>query len=299
MEYVRGMTARILRASIALLTLLAEIRYTLSRLTAAAVLPAFLTKLQAARDVWTAVQNKEIAFQEQLSDAQAQVDIADDGLDDFAVRFSQAVLALTGQKRDAELYTHYFKKPLHELIRPVLSGQLKAMEQWITSLKGDKTPPSLAAMLPELVTLVAAGKKASETRDEIRTQIKQFREVGERRQLLDQVNALRKELHGALSKHALETPGLPADYANQFFKPSDSGEDEPEETIESLGVEIKHLEAALKEKQDRLATLQKEADDAAEKQKKKAEKDAKIAALNKEIEDKQKQMKALEDETDE
>ena len=63
------MTARLLRAGIALLTLLMEIRYTISRLTAAQVLSASLAKFQALRDGWNVIQAKEIALHEQLSDA--------------------------------------------------------------------------------------------------------------------------------------------------------------------------------------------------------------------------------------
>lgn len=294
------MTARLLRTTIALLTLLGELRYTISRLTAAALLPSFLAKFQALRGQWTEIQSKEIAFYEQLSDALAQVDIADDKLDDFAIRFSNAVLALTGQKRDVKLYVHFFKKPLNEFLRPTLSGQLTAMDAWIKSLEEKSTPPSLAAMLPELIDLVAAGKQASQLRDEVKLKIKQFREVGERRQLIDQVNALRKELHGALSKHALETPGLPTDFAKQFFKPSDTGgEDEPEETVESLGAEVTRLEAVLLEKKARLVALQKAAEDAASRAQARAVKLTEIEALNKEIEEKQKAAQALLDGLDE
>lgn len=290
------MTARLLRPTLALLTLLGEIRYTISRLTAAALLPSHLAKHQALRDQWTQIQAKEIGFYEQLSDALAQVDIADDKLDEFAIRFSNAVLALTGQKRDAKLYVHFFKKPLNEFLRPTLSGQLAAMDGWIKSLEEPSTPPSLAAMLPELVALVAAGKTAAGTRDEIKLKIKQFREVGERRQLIDQINAARKELHGALTKHAVETAGLPNDYANRFFKPGEAGgDDAQEETVESLGPEVAKLEAVLFEKKARLVALQKAAEEAAARDQERAAKLAQIEALNKEIEEKQKAAKALLD----
>ena len=147
------MNARLLRPTIALLTLLGEIRYTISRLTAANILAAFLDKLIAARAQWTIIQAKEIAYYEELSDLLAQIDIADDRLDDFAMRFSNAILALTGQKRDAKLYLHFFKKPLHELIRPTLGGQLATMANWITSLGEPGMPPSLVAMLPDPLRL--------------------------------------------------------------------------------------------------------------------------------------------------
>jgi len=260
------------------------------------VLPEFLAKFQALRDGWTTIQNKEIALYEQLSDALAQVDNADDKLDDFARRFRQAVLIVTGQSQKAALYLHFFKKPLHELIRPTLSGQLVTMEGWIKSLEEPTTHASLSAMLPELVALVTAAKAAEALRDDTKLKIKQFREVGERRLFIDQVNAARKELHGSLSNLALKSPNLASDFAQGFFKPAEAGEEEAEETIESVSIEIKRLEMALEEKRARLVELQKAADDAAEKAQKKAETQAKLDAINKEIEDKQKAAKALEDE---
>lgn len=283
-----------LRASLALLTLLVEIRYTLSRLTAAKVLPASLTTFQTLRDSWNAVLAKDIALHEQLSDALAQVDAADDALDDFAARFQQAVLAITKQDREAPLYQHFFKKSLSELIRPVLSGQLVTMEGWVKSLEEPTTAPTLAAMLPELLTLVADGKSAAAQRDETKLKIKQFREVGERRQLLDQVNAERKALYGALSKLALAN-GWPTDYPKGFFKPGETPEDESEETIDSLDAEIKQMEAALLAKKERRAELVKEAEDAAAKAQEKATKEAELAAMKKEIDAKVKAAKELED----
>jgi hypothetical protein len=288
-------TARLLRATIALLTLLAELRYTMSRLSAASVLPAFLAKFQLLRDQWNVIQAKEISFSELISDALAQVDIADDKLDDFARRFSQAVLVLTGQKRDAALYVYFFKKPLAQFLRPTLSGQLAAMESWITSLQEPATHASLVAMLPELIDLVNVGKQASDSRDDLKLKAKQFHEIGERRLFVDQINALRKELYGALAKLALETPGFPSDFADHFFKPADST-DPPEDTVDSVTKEIATLEQQLLDKKARLVVVQKAADDAATEAALKATKQAQLDALNKEIEDKKKLAKELESE---
>ena len=291
-------TARILRPTIALLTLLMEIRYTVSRLIASSLLANFLTRFQALRAEWGMVQQREIALLEQLSDALAAVDIADDHLDDFARRFQQVVLALTGHDKKAGLYTHYFKKSLADLIRPTLSGQLTAMAAWITSLEEPTTPQKLKDMLPELKQLVQAGKDAEKLRNDIKLQIRQFRDIGERKMLIDHINADRKELHSALTSLALSDKTLPSDLAAGYFKVAESGEEEPEETIDSLAIEIKRLEDALLAKRERLVELQNEADKAAQKAARTAEKRAELAALNKGIEEQRQKALELEAEID-
>jgi hypothetical protein len=215
------MNAPPLLTTMALQTLLVEIRYTMSRLEAAAVLPSALADFQAARDTWTLIQAKEIGFHEDLSDADAQVDMADDNLDGFSTRFSQAILAISDQKGDGTLYLRFFKKPLQEILRPTLRRQLLAMDAWITSLQDPSTPKSLAAMLPELTTLVAAGKKAETLRDGIKLQIKQFGEVGERKQFIDHVNVLRDGLCNNVTKLALTDLNVPGDTVDSFFKQSE------------------------------------------------------------------------------
>lgn len=288
------MPARLLKPSLALLTLLIQIRYTLSRLLAHPLTSTFVPAFQALRDQWTAVQALEISLNEQLSNAKAQVDIADAALDDFATRFSNALKALTGQNQGADLYVHFFKKPLNEFKRPILSRQLAAMEAWILSLDGT-AHATLAAMKPELIALVTAGKKAEADLTAIEQKIRTFRDVGERKQLFERTNAERKNTHGALAKLALSTPGLPGSFQDQFFKRSES-DDEPEETIDSVDVEILALEEKLKERRERLAELKKEADDAAKEAEDRAQKEARLAALNKDIEAKKKEADALKDE---
>jgi hypothetical protein len=288
------MPARLLKNTIALLTLLIDLRYTLSRLLAHPLTSSFLPAFQALRTKWTEVHTQEITLHEALSDARAQVDIADTALDDFAARFSNAVLALTGQKRDAPLYVHFFPKPLSEFRKPILAGQLRDMKNWLLSLA--TTPHStLAAMKTELETLVTAGEKATQARDTIVLKIRDFRDVGERAQLITKINAERKDLHGALSKLALSTPGLPSNFQNQFFKLADS-DDEAEETVESLDAEIKELEERLAERNKLLVELKQEAADEAKEAQEKAQKALKLAELNKDIEAKQKEAKALKDE---
>jgi hypothetical protein len=150
-------------------------------------------------------------------------------------------------------------------------------------------------MLPELTALVEDGNRATARRDELALNLRNFRDVGERRQLFDRVNAERKELHGTLSKLGLSTPGLGSTFANQFFKPGES-EDEPEETIEtieSVTGEILALDEKLAQRRERLADLEREAADAEQEAEDRARKEARLAELKQEIEARQKELQVL------
>jgi hypothetical protein len=258
------MSARILKPKTALITLLGELRYTLSRLHANPLTTAHVATFQALRDEWRPVLDKEISLQEALSDAQALIDAEDAALDDFASRVSKTVLTITKDDRGSALYTHFFgNKSLSEFRRPNLGAQLEAMRPWGDSLANSPFP-ALKAMAKEHAQLVAAADKAVSARDKARQQNKQFREVGERRQFVDKLNAARKVTHGALAKLALETPGLPSGFADQFFRSEasrDEGDDEETPpTIAQVTETIDALEAQLTSQKALLAKLQGEAE---------------------------------------
>ena len=156
---------------------------------------------------------------------------------------------------------------------------------------------ALVAMRPELATLVEAGVEAAANRDTLALRYRDFRNVGERARLFSEVNAERKELHGALSKLALSTPGLPSTFANEFFKPGESS-GEPEDTIESVSAEILALEEALAQRRERLTELEQDAADAAQEAEDTARKAARLAELKQEIEARQREAQALADELD-
>jgi hypothetical protein len=205
------------------------------------------------------------------------------------------VQAVTGQKRDDTLYLHFFPRPLNEIRRLVLGAQLKIMQDWMVLLAANPHP-TLVAMLPELTTLVEDGNRATARRDELTLNLRNFRDVGERRQLFDRVNAERKELHGVLTKLGLSTPGLGSTFANQFFKPGESNDesnDEPVETIESVTGEILALDEKLAQRRERLADLAREAADAEQEAEDRARKEARLAELKQEIEARQREAQAL------
>jgi hypothetical protein len=91
------------------------------------------------------------------------------------------------------------------------------MRKWHVSLD-TSTHSALKALAPEIVPLIAAADAALEAKALADQRQKQFREVGERREYFDKVNAARKSLYGELSSLPHKVTGLPSGFADQFFR---------------------------------------------------------------------------------
>jgi hypothetical protein len=285
------MAARILKPRTSLVALLGELRYTLSRFQANPLTAAFVPTFQALRDAWTPVSAQEIGFQEAASDAQALVDEADDGVDDFSSRVSKVILTITKDDREDPLYLHFFgSKSLSAFRKPVLGAQLDTMRNvWLDALT-TSPHPELQTLAPELTKLIAAADEAIGARDDARALNRKFHDIGERRQLFDQVNAERKAAHGAIAKLALTTSGLPSDFADHFFRVDSAA---PEPTIDDVTQNIADLEAELAAEKIKLAALHKAADDAAKALAEKQADEAALDALEKQAAELQKQQADL------
>ena len=147
-------------------------------------------------------------------------------------------------------------KPLGRFRRPVLGGQLLAMADWSETLTKCGVP-ALAALAPQASQLVDAGRAAEALRNAAQKKNRDFRDVGVRKQLIDKVNAARKETHGALAKLPFENPALPQGFAETFFY-SDPPRAE-EETIDEVKTSIEELTAELAERSALLKKLEEEA----------------------------------------
>ncbi len=287
------MPARLLNPRSSILTLILELRYTLSRCQADPRAAFCVSLFQPCRDDCSVVQKQELDFLEALSNAQASVDIADDNIDDFASRLSKAALTITKDDRSHPLYVHFFgKKPISTFLRPKLGVQLDSMRSWGESLTTSQFP-ALQAMAAELGALVVAADKALSARSETQNQIRKFRDVGARRQLFDKVNAARKKAAGDLAKLAIETPGLPSDYGDSFFRSAPGVEEVDEPTIDSVTQDIGDLETKLVAAREQLATLEVAAAAAQKAAAEKASEEAQLAALEKQEAELAKQKAAL------
>jgi hypothetical protein len=259
--------ARILHYRTALLILLTEIRYTLSRLRAHPLGAPHVAAFEDLRAEYMEVQATDLSLLEAQADAQARVDITDESLNELATRFSRALLTLTSGNRNHATYAFYFgDKPLADFKRPILGDQLKEMSRWVAALPN--ADASLQAMGPELTAAVTAAQQAAEAKEQVAGQRRELREIGARRQLVDRLNGVRKEVHGALAKLPHEHTRLPTNFADQFFR-RDPGrpeieEDDSVETVEAAQARIEALRGEMTAAEARLAELLADAEAEAE-----------------------------------
>jgi hypothetical protein len=226
------MSARLLNPRSSLLALLGDIRYTLSRIKADPLAERFLSAFEGLRDEWTVVQAQEIENQEELSDAQALVDLVDLQLGAFANGVSTMVHALVKEDRNHPLYLHFFGENSRSVLsRPRLGIEMLEMRPWLVSME-NSPHPSLQAMAAELGLLVVAAEKAVMALEAVRAKVRVFYDGGARRKLFDRCNEARKTTHEALEKLALAQGGLPSEYADGFFRANASQAMPPEPTFE-------------------------------------------------------------------
>lgn len=87
---------------------------------------------------------------------------------------------------------------------------------------------------------------------------REFRDTGARKQFIDEVNAARKELDGALSKLPFQNPALPQDFADAFFL-SEPPREEAEESLEDVKAAVAELSTQLAERQEQLKQMEQDA----------------------------------------
>jgi hypothetical protein len=297
------MPAPILDFRSASLTLLEELIHTLARLEANSLTASFAPPFEALyKDEWIPIVLQEFSLLVEAYRADALVEEADDDLDELVDELdAYARIKVKGNQKDP-FYLYFFgsKRP-HELKRPTLGGQLETMRSWVAPLHtaGDGEALKLAGKLEGLIAKAdAALTKQASAAEKIKT----FRTIGERKALVDKLNALRKSTDGKLAELPHANPGakLPGNFASRFFKhaPKRGKTAAKELTSEDLKARLSDAEAEIallkqqvaeavaKEEAEALARAQLEADKAAlaEAEKVAAEAAAKVAALKAKVE---------------
>lgn len=278
------MNAAIIEQDTSLATVLEHSTYTLTRLEAFPLTHALAAPFVAFHETWAKTSALELKLHIQTLRAAALVTVTDEDLDAFVDRASNTLLSLTGNDRNAPLYKQYFgdKRP-SDFKRPVLGAQLEAMRTWPTSLKAS-SQPLLQKLGQELEPKIAAADAAKSGLASAQQATRVFRATGERRALIDQFNALRKDTYGKVAglPHTHPDANLPGGLADRFFKRVSASKEEGEAlTSVDLLAQITDAEAGLLALRDQLKEVQDAEEKAAKDREAEAAHDAELEALRK------------------
>lgn len=221
---------------------------------------------------WPGLHAQQLDHWDAQLDAQVDVTLADEALDDAVDAFHADVLASVGNDRASARYRAWFKLPPNELKRFVLGAELETVRAWITMLDAE-TDASLTAHRPGFVARVKVADEAVAARAEADRRNAAFRAVGPYADYVGRVQQTREQVAAELERRrAHDTTGeLPRDWANGFFRPRASQVSEEEKAAraaerererqarEATEARRKELEANLKKTRADLAALDKPA----------------------------------------
>jgi hypothetical protein len=182
----------------------------------AGLAPSFVA-LQAEQE---AVLQQEQQLVLNVARAEVLAVIADEDVDGCVDAVVNCVLTITGNNRKDPLYLHFVRDTTPGKIKePVLGEELLTVKAWIPSLQSSPHP-SLVALAPQLAQSVQVGEQRQLELATADQALKDFREVGPRKALIDKANALRLATFGKLGDLAHSHPELklPKDFADRFFK---------------------------------------------------------------------------------
>ena len=253
---------RILPVEISGLDLEREISHTRSRLSAYAFLAALVGPYDAMLASWLPHFQEELALERDILDAEAAVVAIDDRLDALAYRISNTLLAELDGKRSNPVYQHYFKEAPSRMRRPVLGAQLETMRGWVESLTDAQSSAALKACGQELGGVVQEADEASKRLGKAQKALDKFKEIGPRKEFVDQLNALRQATHGQLAEMPFNQPGLKLlrDFPMRFFL-RDTSNRKP--TMAEVEQTVLRLREQLKRQEELLTRLAEEAEEEA------------------------------------
>jgi hypothetical protein len=217
---------------------------------------------QFITQTWQPVFLMELGLEYALVLANARVLHADAVLNGLVKKLDGALLMLTNKDRAAPRYMLYFgdQRPF-EVAAGILGPQLETMRAWIPLLAGS-LEATLQAIGDEIKIAVAEADAAVKAKADAESALLVFRTTGERAQLVNQYNALRKSTYGELGKIKHQHPELPNDFAETFFR-HEGKRVEDKMSPEQLQTRIEALKAqqAILEKK-RQAKLDKQKEEA-------------------------------------
>lgn len=263
------------------------------RLRANVLTQALASRFDDLLKAWTTIHQQELDLEDAVDDATMEVVSVDAELNGFAQRVSSEVLTYTGKDRTDALYVHLFgDKPVSRFIQPILSDKLEKMHTWVSPLQSSEHGP-LAALGAELPGLLKIADETAQALVDAEQAKREFRAVGERKKFIDEVNAARKETYGVLATMPHKHPGLSLRFADGFFPRKRKKTSEPTEA--SVKATIESLKQDILEQEQLLVKIEKQQAEAKAAAEEKARQDAKakLAEIEKVIEQNQKEAAAL------
>jgi hypothetical protein len=224
--------------------------YPLGRLRTSPHTAAMVPEFQALGSVFKAAITTQSDLDDRSVFATAGRDAADDGLDPIMVQIINALRIVTRNNPDDPLMVSFLgTQTPTEIIRPLLGAELVTAAEWVEPLK-EEADPILQAFVAPLEAAVATGQAAEKELKASEKALSDFRLLGERKKLVDAVNAARGSLFGALVKFQHENAALrlPSDWAESFFQRSAKGA--------KYGATVAQGEAAVAKIEQELAAAQ-------------------------------------------
>ncbi|MCU0690294.1 MAG: hypothetical protein MUF54_02725 [Polyangiaceae bacterium] len=213
--------------------------------------------------------------------AQGKVRSADRDLDKFAGVFEKALrVHVENHVNDPRYVAFMGGQTVAQIKKPVLGPELDVMMNRWQPLVAKTADPAIKAFEQQLTALVERAKAAVTDRAAKCQTTSEFRTIGHRQQYIEKLNAARKLLWGRLAEMQHTHPGLPSNFADQFFL-HESRVEQPAPTVDSLTALIEGLTAQLRQAQTDLADLQKDAEDSEEQRKARAQLEAELAEAEK------------------
>jgi hypothetical protein len=158
---------------------------------------------------------QELALEEALTIAQEGIYGADTTLNEVSLLVLDIALAHTQGSLTAPLYSHLAGKERPRIfIRPILGNQLTRVRTWIDILKDPSLTEELRALQSTVAEAVFGADAAITTRDKAQEERSRFWKIGQKKQLIDDFNQVRRDLFEKLKALTKE---LPEDYARSFF----------------------------------------------------------------------------------
>ena len=240
---------------------------------------------------WPSVFDHELTLNDAQTTAQSLIWYADGMIDGTVERLEGTVLLICGNDKQSALYQRYFgKKTPSQLIKPILGDELETVRTFVPGLLS-ATDARLKDLGTELQGLVAQADAALEARNLADAAMADFRATGDRKQFVDEFNALRTSVYGELAEmpHAHPEWNLPSSFARSFFRNSKAlSRGKTTATTADLDVQIAEV-------QEQLIALQQERAAAAALEQKQSEVAAELASNETALEEAQAQLANLRD----